>query len=937
MIFTDIEKHNSIFKCAVLFGMLLLAGSGISAKSVYINEIVASNKSGLTDVDGQCSDWIELYNSSSESVSLEGWSLTDSRKIDKRWVFPEVVINPKSYLIVFASEKDRAFKNVQLHTNFKLDGDGEYLALIDNEGNIVDEFAPFLSMSDNHSAGLFGGCWANFKIPSPGQANSINSLESLPAPVFSMNHGVFEKAFNLTLTNPVDFASIYYTTDGSRPTVNNGTLYTGEIPVDKTTIVRAVAVPKGDNPFMVKESPVSTRSYIFLMSIYRQPSNPSGYPTEWGKYAQMSGKAKADYEMDPELIAENLYKDKIRKAIYEIPIVSIVTDKKFLFNPVADPDSGGIYIFTAPPVGDNTGLDWERPASFEYFHAASNVSLQADCGLSLHGGHSRLPEKSPKHSFRLDFQDDYGPNKLYYPLFGKDKAQDINSFFLRAGFGNTWIHQSETERQQAIYTRDAWAKRTKEAMGHFSSNSNYAHLFLNGLYWGLYNPNERINDEYLAQYLGGKSEDWDVIKEEEGSGVAATDGNITAWKKLHALSDTIVKNPTDSVTYKLITGKNFDGSTDNSVQALLDVDDFIDYMLLNFYGSNSDWDHHNWIAVRNRVNPESGFKMMCWDSEHIIKTLGSNNISLINKSCPTYIYQNLKNNPLFKREIGDKVQKNCFNGGALTPEVTSSTWKSLADVIDNSLYAESARWGDYRKDVHPIPSAGKLCRKETFYDTRAAYMQDEYFPKRTDEFVSQMRKAGLFPSVDAPVFKVNGNAISTGVINKGDVITISSSAGKTYYTIDGKDPVDMYQNGVEAISKTAKRYVSQINPENSFCLKARTLSDNVWSALNEKWFTLKDTTINSIGTTDALSDIKLANYPNPFTASTNIFYSIPHDSYVKIELYDLSGRNLITLASENQQMGAHEIVLDGSELKQGTYICRLTVDGRQKVLRIVHL
>ncbi len=937
MIITGIVKHRCSIKCALFLLALFIINTDLSAKSVYINEIVASNKAGLTDVDGQCSDWIELYNSSSEPVSLEGWALTDSRKTDKRWVFPEVVINAKSYLIVFASEKDRAFKNIQLHTNFKLSGDGEYLALIDNEGNVVDELAPFLSMSDNQSAGLFGGSWANFKIPTPGLANNINSLASLPAPVLNMDHGIFERSFNLSMTNPVDFASIYYTTDGSKPTVNNGKLYTGEVLVDKTTIVRAVAVPKGDNPYMVKESPVSTRSYIFLMSIYRQPNNPTGYPSEWGKYAQMSGRAKADYEMDPELLAENLYKDKIKKAIYEIPIVSIVTDKKFLFNTVADPDSGGIYIFTAPPVGDNTGLDWERPASFEYFHAASNVSLQADCGLSLHGGHSRLPEKSPKHSFRLDFQDDYGPNKLYYPLFGKDQAQDINSFFLRAGFGNTWIHQSETERKQAIYTRDAWAKRTKSAMGHFSSNSNYAHLFLNGMYWGLYNPNERINDDYLAQYLGGKSEDWDVIKEEEGSGVSATDGNITAWNKLLSLSDTIKNHPTDSMTYRLITAKNFDGSDDLSVQALLDVDDFIDYMLMNFYGANSDWDHHNWIAVRNRVDPQSGFKMMCWDSEHIIKTLGSNNTSLSNKKCPTYIYQNLKYNPLFKREIADRVQRSCFNGGALTPEVAASTWKSLADVIDNSLYAESARWGDYRKDVHPVQGVGDLCRKETFYDARAKYMREEYFPKRTDEFVDQMKKAGLFPSVDAPVFKVNGNAINSGDIYKGDIITIASSSGKIYYTVDGKDPVDMYQNGVEAISKSAKKYVSQIIPENSFCLKARTLSDNVWSALNEKLFTFKDTTINSIGSTDLLSDIKLANYPNPFTTTTNIYYNIPHSSFVKVEIYDLSGRKIISLVSENQQSGSHEIVLDGSDLRQGTYICKLSVDGRQKVLRIVHL
>ena len=66
------------------------------------------------------------------------------------------------------------------------------------------------------------------------------------------------------------------------------------------------------------------------------------------------------------------------------------------------------------------GYGWERPVSFEYFSAGDTGSFQVDCGLQIQGGEGRRPEKSPKHSFRLVFKNEYGPTKLRYPFFGDD-------------------------------------------------------------------------------------------------------------------------------------------------------------------------------------------------------------------------------------------------------------------------------------------------------------------------------------------------------------------------------------------------------------------------------------------------------------------------------------------------------------------------------------
>ncbi|HKQ40632.1 MAG TPA: lamin tail domain-containing protein [Verrucomicrobiae bacterium] len=129
-------------RCLVVVGFLCFLTTTLvrAQDSVRINEFMAINDHGLDDEDGDEEDWIEIYNPGPASVNLAGWSLTDTTNNMQKWVFPPVTIASNAYLIVFASEKNR---NVgQLHTNFKLDGDGEYLALVRSNGTVATEFAP---------------------------------------------------------------------------------------------------------------------------------------------------------------------------------------------------------------------------------------------------------------------------------------------------------------------------------------------------------------------------------------------------------------------------------------------------------------------------------------------------------------------------------------------------------------------------------------------------------------------------------------------------------------------------------------------------------------------------------------------------------------------------------------------------------------------------
>jgi hypothetical protein len=77
------------------------------SQSIVINEIMASNKVTIQDMDGDFSDWVELYNHGEDSVNLEGWGLSDTQEDPYRWTFPARMIKPGEYLLVWASGKDR--------------------------------------------------------------------------------------------------------------------------------------------------------------------------------------------------------------------------------------------------------------------------------------------------------------------------------------------------------------------------------------------------------------------------------------------------------------------------------------------------------------------------------------------------------------------------------------------------------------------------------------------------------------------------------------------------------------------------------------------------------------------------------------------------------------------------------------------------------------
>ena len=625
------------------------------------------------------------------------------------------------------------------------------------------------------------------------------------APQLSMPHGIYSEAFRLQIYSSVPGSVIYYSDDGTDPRVE-GTLYDGSLNISGTTVVRsAFLMPDGT------WSDVTTASYIFPQSLLFQSNTPYGYPTYWGKYCQISGTAIADYEMDPEITGNKTYSSYVTEGITTLPIVSLVTDKGNLFNNEADSITGGIYIFTGCPVGDGTGRGWERPVSFEFLGGETNHDLTINCCLKLHGGHGRLPEKNPKHAFRLHFKSAYGPKKLKYKVFGDGGPKKFNALVLRTFFGYSWQHWDNTQRNRAQYARDLWARATQAKMGDPISTGQYVHLFLNGLYWGMYNMCERVSDDFCVEHFGGAEEDWDVTEVDGGAGqyhaAIPTYGTIDAW---NAMADLIYELPNHK-SYMHLIGCGSDGKPNVKYPPLLDVDNFIHYMLINLYGGNTDWVHHNWYAYRNRVQQDQGFRFICWDSENVLVSPTENLTSKNNRGCPTGFLNRLMKQGIFAHRFHEEAQRMLTHGGPLTPEAALATWDSLANVIQLALWDESARWGDYRRDVHPYQSQGSLYKPDGAYQTERTRLLKQYFPVRTDNVIQQLRNKGWFPNAEAPAIFADDIELGYGVQPFSTESTLTMAGSNIYYTLDGSAPVSWFNNDAGALSSKAKPYTEGEN------------------------------------------------------------------------------------------------------------------------------
>ncbi|MGJ8643184.1 MAG: lamin tail domain-containing protein [Luteolibacter sp.] len=426
----------------------------VDAGMPVITEFLASNDEVLLDSDGDPSDWIELHNPGSTSLSVAGFYLTDELDNLTKWLLPDVTIAPGEYLVVFASGKNRFNPGAELHTNFQLSSNGEYLALVKPDGEIVvTEFNP--TYPEQSADVSFGYDGSNNKegyliIPTPGAANGSTVDGFVKDTDFTLDRGLYDSPIQVGISSATVDAEIRYTLDGTKPTVATGLVYTSPISLSETTVLRAAAYKVGFEP-----TNVDTHTYIFPADVISDPI------------------------MDTDVTQDPTYGPQMNDALSSVPSISLT--------------------FQGDPNYE------EREVSVEMINFEDG-DKQVDAGLSRFGSYNT---DFAKRSFRVAFRSKYGPGKLNFQLFGShdypsfQPSKKVDTFELRAGNHDMAL--------RGAYLSNRYADDALLDMGQIAPHGRFVNVYLNGEYWGQYHLRERWNGAMFSEYFGGDKEDYEAI------------------------------------------------------------------------------------------------------------------------------------------------------------------------------------------------------------------------------------------------------------------------------------------------------------------------------------------------------------------------------------------------------------------------------------------
>lgn len=671
--------------------------------------------------------------------------------------------------------------------------------------------------------------------PTPLLTNAPGVLGFVASVKFGMDAGLFEETVEVPLSCSTLGAIMVFTIDGTLPSLENGTRILpaaemlpaiGKISISDTTHVRIAAFKENWQP-----SQVRTRTFIFPKKVLKQASVQPGIEgwTDFGMDARVVDNSRPGYD--------------VRIALYALPSLSVVTPVENLFG------DNGIYTRST-----SRGPDWERKASIELIFPDGRKGFQVNAGIQMHGNSSRNHGFTPKNPIRVEFKSKYGPSKLRYKLFDESDRDSFDQILLRPCSTDSWPvragnHVLGVQRwhpDHGTYMRDQYMRILQREMGGYAPNGRYVHLYLDGLYWGIYNIAERATQHSNAIYFGGGKEDWDVIKDF----AELEAGSKDAWNRMIALVNTDLSQ---EANYQLLQGNKPDGTPDPDNEDYLDVDNLINYMIQHIHAGAEDWPDHNYWAARRKGLQSTGFHFITWDQEisndSLVRThtrVPSRFEDPITRQGPSYVYGKLMSNETYRWTFIDRVHRHMFNGGLMTPESNRSRWAALQGLLDKAIVAESARWGDARRNP-PYTREEDWLKEMDFMQASGGYW-DQIHPI----VIQRFRNVGLYPDVEAPVLSQHGGKFDNGFALAINKITAS---GVIYYTLDGTDP----RLPGNKVGSTAKAYSAPITfSGNLVILKTRVLENGKWSALSEASFQLKSVV-------DAASSITVTaiNY-NPF-------------------------------------------------------------------------
>jgi len=544
--------------------MVAIAFTSFAADStgVRFSEVMSSNGSTVEDADGDSSDWMELVNEGSEPVALEGWGLSDKASEPFRWTFPSMEIGPGEFVLVWASGKNRQDADGKWHANFSLSADGEILSLTAPGGESVDVL-PATVIPRDISFGRLSGGETNevfFDMPTPGWANVATGFMGIVSPpAFTVEPGFYSSRVELDVRHDDPDVVLRYTVDGRFPDAESPR-WNGPIPLDELSVAMGelsmipTTVPEVDEMGIGWLPPLDARLKAHVVRVvafkdgYLSAQAASGTWFVGAAFSECHGVDVVSLILDPDDLFDEDRGIYVPGVIYQV--------NGFGTNPFGIPNANYYQL----------GLDWERPAHFEYYDSSTHrLETDGNLGVRIHGNASRI---LPQKSLRLYQIGGESAGGLRYPFFTERNGSRAYESLMLRNSGQDWFANGPT------MLRDACLQRMVRQMNFEYQANCPTVVYINGEYWGIHQAMEYISTSYLASQFGLDAEQIDLLEARE---VIESEGAQSYAELLQFMREQDVSQE----------------EVFREVQTQMDVDSYIDYIVAETFLANSDWPGNN--------------------------------------------------------------------------------------------------------------------------------------------------------------------------------------------------------------------------------------------------------------------------------------------------------------------------------------------------------
>lgn len=713
---------------------------------LMITEYMLDNRSVLYDEDGDFVDWVEFYNAGDAPFSLAQLYFTDDKTDLRKWAFPDLVIEPGAYLVVYTSGKDRAAGNV--HTNFRL-SEYETLVVSTRYSEILVEL-PLEPLLEDISRGLQNDEWLYFSEPTPGEANTTHGFKEILEP----SSQVWDVAINEVMARNVSFLA---STDGAFrdwiELVNNtdqdinlkgytlskgddqgtrfvfgDTLLTargfalffssveGDLGGTGSTIPFSISASgetltlcdfecqtpqvyetgflaenlssglngNGERVFFADPTPGEANAATYYQR-YAEPvafSLPGG-ETAAGQTLTLTAEtgAQIHYTLDGSTptTTDTLYTDPIplntsrtvrAVAVAEGQLPSTVTTRTYVVGTAHDlpiialsTEPGNMFGWEG--IYSNPYWDHEAPVHVEFYETDGLPALSFDAGVKIFGGFSR---DDPQKSLAIHLRKKYGTKEINYPLFDGNNVTSFKHLLLH------------TSGQDAYMTkiRDAFIhKAVMDVIDIEAMDSRPCVVYINGEYWGLYTIREKVNEDYLASHHKVDPAKVDMLVY-NGTVMA---GSNEAYKALVQYA----------ATHDLRIQENYD-----HVASQVDIDNFIDYLVIQSYFGNTD--SGNIKFWRDQNGGKWRWFLYDMDWALFMSTYEWNNIAQIfnpdgmgfDDWIDTTLHVSLMKNEQFRQEFIERYAY--YMNTYFTPERLLPIYDAMIAEITSEMPRQKVRW-----------------------------------------------------------------------------------------------------------------------------------------------------------------------------------------------------------------------------------------------------